>query len=135
VVLFCVEIHHPTILMYFSIIMKRFLKSFFYAFKGLAYAFKTQLNFKIHCFSGVLAIALGLYLNLSIIEWLWISLAIALVLIVELINTAIEVLVDLVSPQQHPKAGAIKDVSAAAVLLSALLALGIGLFIFVPKLI
>ncbi|MFD0939803.1 diacylglycerol kinase family protein [Pedobacter boryungensis] len=115
--------------------MERFLKSFFYAFKGLAYAFKTQLNFKMHCFSGALIIALGLYLKLSIIEWLWISLAIALVFIVELINTAMEVLVDLVSPQQHPKAGTIKDIAAAAVLVTALLALSIGLLIFVPKLI
>jgi len=60
-------------------------------------------------------------------------LAIAIVIIVELLNTAIELLVDLISPQQHPKAGTIKDLSAAAVLVSALLALAIGLFIFVPK--
>jgi diacylglycerol kinase len=113
--------------------MKKFLKGFGYAFCGLAYAFKTQLNFKIHCLVGIIVILLGLYTNLRWAEWLWILFAIAIVIIVELLNTAIEVLVDLISPHQHPKAGAIKDLSAAAVLVSALLALAIGLFIFVPK--
>jgi len=81
-----------------------------------------------------LIVLLGLYERLSASEWIWISVAIALVLITELINTAIEVLVDLVSPQQQPKAGAIKDLAAASVLIAALLALVIALFIFVPKL-
>ena len=113
--------------------MKRFFKSFIYAFAGLIYAFKTQLNFKIHCLVAVVAIMMGLYFKLSQTEWLWIVSAICLVLILELLNTAIEVLVDLVSPQQHPKAGAIKDIAAAAVLISALLAVVIALLIFVPK--
>ncbi len=114
--------------------MNKFFRSFGYAFAGLTYAFKTQLNFKVHCLAALLAIALGFYLKLTTAEWLWIAAAIALVLLVELLNTAIEVLVDLVSPEQHPKAGAIKDISAAAVLISALLALVIALFIFIPKL-
>ena len=113
--------------------MKRFLNSFIYAFNGLVYAFKTQLNFKIHCFAAIFVIALGAYVNLSITEWVWIAFAIGLVLIVELLNTGIEVLVDLISPQKHPKAGAIKDLVAAAVLVSAVVALIIGLFIFIPK--
>lgn len=113
--------------------MKKFLNSFRYAYNGLIYAFKTQVNFKVHCFAAVLVIALGLYVNLSISEWLWIALGIGLVIITELINTSIEILVDLVSPQKQPKAGAIKDLAAAAVLVSALVALAIGLFIFVPK--
>jgi diacylglycerol kinase len=61
-------------------------------------------------------------------------LAIGLVLIVELINTALEVLVDFISPEYHPKAGIIKDVSAAAVLLTAILSICIGLMVFVPLL-
>lgn len=80
-----------------------------------------------------LVVVLGVYVNLSVAEWLWIAFAIGLVIIVELLNTSIEVLVDLISPQKHPKAGAIKDLAAAAVLVSALVALIIGLFIFVPK--
>ncbi|WP_199140126.1 diacylglycerol kinase family protein [Pedobacter sp. ASV12] len=114
--------------------MNKLLQSFGYAFKGLAYAFRSQLNFKLHCVVTALVVALGLYVQLSVAEWLWISLAIALVLAAELFNTAIEVLVDLVSPTWNDKAGKVKDVAAAAVLLIALLALAIGLFIFVPKL-
>jgi len=113
--------------------MTKLMKSFWYAFKGIGYAFKTQLNFKIHCMATILVVCLGVYVHLSIQEWLWLSLAIAFVLVVELINTAIEVLVDLVSPQQQARAGAIKDMAAAAVLVAALLALVIALLIFVPK--
>jgi undecaprenol kinase/diacylglycerol kinase (ATP) len=113
--------------------MNRFFKSFGYAFAGLIYAFKTQLNFKIHCLAAILVIVLGFYIKLSVAEWLWIACAITLVLVVELLNTAIEVLVDLVSPQQNQKAGAIKDIAAAAVLISALLSLIVALLIFVPK--
>ena len=113
--------------------MERFLNSFIYAFKGLAYAFKTQLNFKIHCVAAILAIALGLYVHLSIAEWTWVAISIGLVMIIEVLNTAIEVLVDLISPEKQPKAGAIKDLAAAAVLISVLVALTVGLFIFVPK--
>lgn len=115
--------------------MNKFLKSFIYAFDGLIYAFRTQFNFKTHCVSALIVILLGLYFQLTKEEWLWIALAIAIVFVVELINTAIEILVDLVSPQQQAKAGAIKDVAAAAVLIAAFLALTIGLFIFVPKLV
>lgn len=114
-------------------VMKRFLKGFVYAFNGLIYTFRTQLNFKIHCISAILVVLLGLYTKLSRGEWLWIALAIAMVLILELVNTAIETLVDMVSPQQQPKAGHIKDIAAGAVLVAAFLALAIALFIFVPK--
>ena len=118
---------------YFSKAMEKFFKSFVYAFKGLAYALRTQLNFKLHCVSAVCVILLGLYTKLSSAEWLWIVLAIAMVLVLELVNTAIETLVDLVSPQQQAKAGIVKDVAAAAVLVAAFLALSIALIIFVPK--
>jgi diacylglycerol kinase len=115
--------------------MHKFIRSFGYAFAGLAYVFKTQLNFKVHCFALVITTLLGFYLDLSVPEWLWILLACGLVLMAELFNTALEVLVDLVSPEIHPKAKIIKDVSAAAVLITAMTAVGIGLFIFIPKLI
>ena len=114
--------------------MKKFLLSFTYAFNGLRYAFRTQLNFKVHSFSALAAILLGFLLNISKHDWLWIVLAIGLVLIIELLNTAIEVLVDFISPEYHPKAGIIKDVSAAAVLLTAIISICIGLMVFVPLL-
>jgi len=113
--------------------MRRFLKSFVFAFNGLAYAFKTQLNFKIHCVAAVVVALFGIYVELATTEWLWIALAVFLVIASELINTAIEVLVDLISPEHQPKAGAIKDLAAATVLVIALLAICIALFIFVPK--
>jgi diacylglycerol kinase (ATP) len=114
--------------------MKKFLLSFTYAWKGLKYAFRTQLNFKVHTVTALFAILLGYFLNISSAEWIWIFLAIGLVLIAELFNTALEILVDLVSPGYHPKAGHVKDVAAAAVLMCTWLAVVIGLMIFVPKL-
>lgn len=114
--------------------MRKIMKSFLFAFQGLVYAFKTQPNFRIHCFFILTVVFLGVYTQLNFSEWLWISLAIALVIILELINTAVEVLVDLILPKQNPKAGAIKDLTAAAVLVASLFALTVGLIIFVPKL-
>lgn len=115
--------------------MKKIINSFSNAINGLKYTFKTQLNFKIHCLAATAAVILGLIIGLNQNEWLWIIFSISLVIILELVNTSIEILVDLVSPERHPKAGAIKDIAAAAVLIAALTALIIGLFIFVPKLI
>src|ERR1700743_350540 len=113
--------------------MKKFLRGFGYAFKGLAHAAKTQVNFRVHLILAVIAIVLGYTLNISTAEWLWITLCIGMVLLTELINTAIELLVDLVSPEYNEKAGRVKDMCAAAVLITAITALVIGLVIFVPK--
>ena len=113
--------------------MKKFLLSFTYALKGLSYAFQTQFNFKVHTVSTLIAVLMGFYYNISKQEWLWVIVAIGLVLVTELLNTALEVLVDFVSPGFHPKAGIIKDVSAGAVLVMAFLAISIGLIIFVPR--
>jgi diacylglycerol kinase len=115
--------------------MEKFLKGFYFAFNGIKYSFKTQLNFRIHGFLSLIALLLSYFLQITLNEWLWIIAAIALVLIVELINTAIETLVDLVSPEFNVKAGLIKDISAAAVLMAAIFALLIGFIILFPKLI
>lgn len=113
--------------------MKKFIRGFYFAFSGLAYAFKTQRNFRAHCGAVVIISLLSFYLNLNSSEWLWMIAAMALVLITELMNTSIEALVDLVSPQYHEKAGIAKDVAAAMVLLSAIAALLIGIIILLPK--
>ena len=113
--------------------MNKFLKGFLYAWKGILYAFSTQINFKFHTFFAIVVIALGWFLKLNLNEWLWIATAIGLVIVAELFNTALEVLVDLVSPNYHPKAGIIKDLASAAVLLTAIVAAIIGLCIFFPK--
>ena len=115
--------------------MKKFLKGFYFAWKGISYSFGTQLNFRIHCLISLLVISLCFYLGLDTSEWLWIIAAIALVFIAELFNTAIETLVDLVSPEFNPKAGLIKDISAAAVLIAAIMALITGILIILPKII
>ncbi len=114
--------------------MKKLIRSFGYAFKGLAHAAATQLNFRIHLGASVLAVGLGVALHISVTEWQWIILCIALVLIAELFNTAIELLTDLVSPEYNKIAGHVKDVSAGAVVVAALFALVTGAIIFLPKL-
>jgi len=114
-------------------LMKRFFFSFTYAWKGLRYAFRTQLNFKVHSVAALIAICLCYLLEVSTHDWLWIFLAVGLVFTAELFNTALEVLVDLISPDYHPKAGVVKDLAAAAVLISAFVAIAIGLMVFLPK--
>jgi len=110
--------------------MKKLSRSFGYAFKGIAYATKTQLNFRIHLGVTAIAVLLGIWLKISIGEWQWIAVCIALVLVTEIFNTMIETLVDLVSPGYNEKAGHIKDMSAGAVVIAALFSLITGVIIF-----
>ncbi|MBB5635906.1 undecaprenol kinase/diacylglycerol kinase (ATP) [Pedobacter cryoconitis] len=114
--------------------MRRLIKSFGYALSGIAYTVKTQMNFKIHLVATLLVGIAGWYFQLSGHEWLWIILAIGLVLVAELLNTAIELLVDLVSPDFNPKAGKVKDVAAGAVIVAAFISVIIAAIIFIPKL-
>jgi len=88
----------------------------------------------VHIAIALLALALGIVLRISSVEFAVIFLAIASVLIVEMLNTVIELCVDLASPEYHPLAKIAKDVAAGAVLLSAMLSVVIGLLIFVPHL-
>ena len=113
--------------------MSRLIKSFEYAFKGLKYAFITQPNYRIHVFAALMALLAGVLLHLSANEWLWIMLSVALVLGAELLNTAIELLTDIVSPAYSEKAGHVKDIAAAAVTVAAVFAFLTGLLIFAPK--
>ncbi|MDB5121544.1 MAG: diacylglycerol kinase [Sphingobacteriales bacterium] len=113
--------------------MHRFLKSFKFAVAGIKYAFATQVNFKFHTMAIIVVAIAGFWVDLSAIEWLWILASIGMVVSVELLNTAIETLVDLVSPDYNVKAGIVKDLSAGAVLVISILAAVIGLLIFFPK--
>lgn len=115
----------------FSIVAR--IKSSTHAFRGLGIVIKTTHNFWGHLFFGLLAVYLGFLLNISITEWLFIILAIALVLITETLNTAFEVDIDLTSPEFHPYARDTKDIAAGAVLLSVIFACIIGLIVFLPK--
>jgi diacylglycerol kinase (ATP) len=114
--------------------MKKFIRGFGYAINGIWHAAATQLNFRVHLVAALIVVYMGYALHVSTNEWLWIILCIAMVLVAELFNTAIEFLVDLVSPDYNKKAGLVKDMSAGAVLITAIGALAIGLIIFVPKL-
>jgi len=110
------------------------LLSFRYAFAGIRYLLWTQRNAKIHTALGLAAVALGFLLRIGRDEWLVLVLTIALVLAAEGVNTAIEAVVDLVSPVYHPLAKVAKDVAAGTVLLTAIASVIIGLILFLPRL-
>lgn len=110
------------------------LKSFSHASKGLLVLIKIETNFQIHATAAVLITILGLFCNLSTIEWSIQCLIIALVLSLEAINTAIEKSLDALHPEQHSKIGLAKDIAAGAVFISVISALIIGALIYFPKL-
>lgn len=98
-------------------------------------AIKSQHNFRIHLVAAIVAVAGAFFFDISSLEWLAVIFAIGLVFSSEIINTAIEELVDFVSPETHPQAARIKDLAAGAVLACAFTAAIIGLIIFLPKII
>ncbi len=108
-------------------------QSFKYAFDGIKDEFVKGRNFRIQVFTGLAAIILGIVLKISTFEWFDLCLVIASVLILELINTAIEALVDMVSPEIQDRAKTAKDVSAGAVLVASVAAIFVGALLFLPK--
>lgn len=110
------------------------LLSFKYAFNGLRILFTEEHNARIHLVISTIVIISGILLNISSTEWLIILVLIALVLSLEIINSAIEYLCDLISPEWHKTIKKIKDLSAAAVLVAAIISVACGIIIFVPKL-
>jgi diacylglycerol kinase len=108
------------------------MRSFKPAFEGWWLVLRSQQNTWVHTIISILAIGASLWLQISRVEWAIILLTMAMVWLTEFLNTSIEVVVDLVSPDPHPLAKAAKDISAAAVLIAALAALAIGLIIFLP---
>ena len=106
----------------------KIIASFGFAFKGLTTLSKEERNARIHLIATALVVIAGVYFNLSLIVF-----AIGLVIIVETINTVIENIMDYQSLEKNPKIGKIKDLAAAAVLLSAIVAIIIACFIFGPK--
>lgn len=114
---------------------KNIIDSFKYAIEGLVYAFKSVRNLKIHSVFAFIVVVGGFIFKISVLEWLICLLFIALVISLELVNTAIEEAVDLAMPNIHPVAKVAKDVSAGAVLFSAIIAFIGGIIIFFPKVI
>ena len=110
------------------------VRSFACAFRGLAAMFSSQLHARIHAVATVVVLGTGWWFCLSATEWALVVAAIALVWTAEAVNTAVEHVVDLVSPEEHPLAGKAKDVAAGAVLAAAIGAAVVGGIVFGPKL-
>jgi diacylglycerol kinase len=109
------------------------LKSFANAFAGMAYFFANDRNGKIHLAITVAVVATSIALQVSTVEWMIVLLCVALVIGLEMLNSALEKLCDLVEPNYHPTIKVIKDVSAAAVVLAAIISVIIGIIIYLPK--
>ena len=117
----------------FPALLRQRAASFGYAFRGVAAALRTEVHLRFHAAATVAVLGLGWYFGLARWEWALVALAVGLVWSLELMNTAVEAVVNLVSPEYHPLAGRAKDVAAGAVLVGALAALAIGLLIFGPR--
>lgn len=113
---------------------RRLIRRFGWAGRGVVAHFRTQENARIHLGATIATVAAGFIFGISRGEWLAVILAIGLVMIAEAFNTAIESVVDLASPEQHPLAGRAKDVAAGAVLLAAVTAVVVGVLVFGPRL-
>ena len=112
---------------------KRFL-SFKYALRGIIISL-VQPNMVIHFFAAVVTVLTGIFFDITKTEWIFIVMAIAMVVSAEIFNTSIEKLTDVVSPEKNEKAGDIKDLSAGAVLICSIAAAITGFIIFLPRLI
>jgi diacylglycerol kinase len=110
------------------------MRAFGYAFAGLVYAFKIGHAIWIQSAIAAVVILLGIYLHISMNDWRWIALAIALVWTTEILNTAVETVCDALHPEHHPVIGVAKDAAAGAVLMAGLGAMVIGLLTFWPYL-
>lgn len=106
--------------------------SFRYALKGLRYVFQHEQSFRIQLVATIVVLGLVVALDVSRRDTVLLFLVIGLVLTLEILNSAVEVIVDLLKPRMHPYAQVIKDLMAAAVLLASFVALLIGVFVFVP---
>lgn len=108
-------------------------KRFLDAFRGIQIVVATTRHFVVHLFFALLSVTLGFYYCISEMEWIALVFAIGMVIAAEAFNTAIEIDIDLTSPEYHPFARDTKDVAAGAVLISAFVAVIIGFIIFIPK--
>jgi diacylglycerol kinase len=111
-----------------------FSLSFSFAGQGVWYVIRTQRNMRVHLLAALAAIAVGLALRVDAADWACILTAIGLVLTAETLNTVVEAVVDLCTDQFHPLAKAAKDMAAGAVLISSATAVGVGIAVFLPRL-
>ena len=129
-------IHHQSFITNRQLLMKydlkKQLRSFGYAWKGIQSCVGKEQNLSFHLIAAMAVIIAGIVLGITRTEWIMVVMCIGTVIAAELFNTAIEKLVDLVSPERHPVAGRVKDIAAGAVLIRAVAAAIIGLIIFIP---
>ena len=118
----------------FPALLRRRAASFGYALRGVAAALRTEVHLQFHAAATVAVLGLGWYFGLARWEWALVALAVGLVWSLELVNTAVEAVVNLVSPEYHPLAGRAKDVAAGAVLAGAVAAGAVGALVFGPRL-
>ncbi|MBL7779533.1 MAG: diacylglycerol kinase family protein [Chitinophagales bacterium] len=114
--------------------LKKLFRSFGYAIAGILIAAREQQNMRIHVLAVLVVTLSGIFIGLDAIEWGVIALTYGLVLVAEMFNSAIENLIDLVSPERNPLAGKVKDIAAGAVLIAALVATCVAISIFGNKL-
>lgn len=114
--------------------LKSRLGSFKFAFDGLLFLLKNEHNSRIHLLAAIAVIILGIIVKLNQIEWAILTIVIGLVFLAELLNSSIEALADLINPEWNELIKRAKDYSAAAVLISAIMAIIAGGLIFIPKL-
>ena len=112
---------------------KPLIQSFGFAFQGIGAVIRKERNFKIHMTMAVMVVLAGIVCRISVTEWCICLILFALVMSLEMVNTSIEAVVDLVTEERKPLAKLAKDTAAGAVLISAILAAIIGLIIFIPK--
>ncbi|WP_242921742.1 diacylglycerol kinase family protein [Pontibacter liquoris] len=103
-----------------------------YALKGITAVFRSEPNMRLHVLASVVVGVMGFRFGVTRTEWCFLLLSIGLVWMAEIVNTAIETLTNLVSPEFHALAGKTKDLAAGAVLMAAITAAGVGLVVFVP---
>lgn len=113
--------------------LKKLIRSFSYAISGFAFAFRNHFNLRVHVMIMFVVILASFILRLSPTEWCIILLCIGSVIAAELVNTSLEVTVDISSPQVNEKAGQAKDIAAASVVMVAFISGIIGLIVFLPK--
>jgi diacylglycerol kinase len=111
------------------------IASFRFAMQGVAYAFRTQRNVRVHALITLAVVVVGLLVGLSLDQWAILAVTVALVVQAELFNTALEAVVDHVSPEFHALAKVAKDCAAGAVFVSAILAVFVGVLVIGPRLI
>jgi len=120
---------------FYFYIMQRLVKSFGYALNGIVLVLKKEANFKIHILAAVVVITAGFIFNIDFTEWIAVTICIVLVLSLELINSSIEHMLDVLSPKYNKKVKFSKDIAAGSVFIAAVGAIVVAGIIFIPKII